>query len=179
MVCLFSNKRTRLTPSCTPTTLLWPHPADLPSTTSAGSSLSSQRCNTWTTATPSWIESQPLGLNRCNASRTLQHALFSIHPNSPLWPPYSVTSTGFQLQADSKRWYRPSMLSMELHPSTSKHWSDHTPRREHFISLHYINWPAGTGITESKQRSLSEVATLLCSGTSVVRPMSGQLTHFC
>ena len=35
-------------------------------------------------------------------------------------------------------------------------------------SLHIINWPAGTAITENKQKSLSKVKTLLCSGHSVV-----------
>ena len=47
------------------TSLLWPNPADLPSTTSAGSSPS------WTTIPPS-LDSQPLRLNHCSVSRTLQ-----------------------------------------------------------------------------------------------------------
>ena len=111
-------------------------------------------------------DSQPLRLTRCSVSRTLQCALFSIYPNSPMWPPSSVTSTGFlsQSASDSRRWCWPSRLSAELHPSTSKHWSDHMPQSEHFALLHQ---PAGTPITESKQSLLTKVATL-CFGTSVV-----------
>ena len=41
----------------------------------------------WTTATPSWLDSQPLQRNCSSISRTLQHASFSIYPNSPMWPP--------------------------------------------------------------------------------------------
>ncbi|XP_030298124.1 psychosine receptor-like [Sparus aurata] len=36
-------------------------------------------------------------------------------------------------------------------------------------SLYDISWPAGTAIAECKQRSLSEVETLLCYGASLVR----------
>ena len=65
------------------TSLLWPNPAELPSTTSTGSGLASQRMqpNSWskcwsspplTTATYSWLDSQSLRLNRCSISRTLQ-----------------------------------------------------------------------------------------------------------
>ena len=36
------------------------------------------------------------------------------------------------------------------------------------VRVTHISWPAGTVITESKQRSLSKVTTLLCSGASVV-----------
>ena len=54
----------------------------------------------------------------------------------------------------SRWWCWPSRPSTELHPSTSKHWSDHAPQCEH--------------IAESKQGSLSKVTTLLCSCTLVV-----------
>ena len=48
----------------------------------------------------------------------------------------------------------------------------HTPGMS--TSLNYISWPAGTLITESKQRSLSEMTTLLCSGASVLEPTPNQ-----
>ena len=94
--------------SAAPTSLLCPDPADLPSTTSTGSSLSSQRTQrdswfqswsspTWITAIHSWLDSKLLWLNHCSVSRTLQHASFSTYPNSPTWPPSSVTSAGFLL----------------------------------------------------------------------------------
>ena len=81
-----------------PTWLLWANPADLPSTTSAGSGLSSQRmqCNSWskrwssqvwTTATPAWLDYWPLQLNCCSVSRALQHASFSIYQILPCEPP--------------------------------------------------------------------------------------------
>ena len=38
----------------------------------------------------------------------------------------------------------------------------------HPTSLYYICWRAGYAIAESKERSLREVATLLCSGASLV-----------
>lgn len=38
-----------------------------------------------------------LCLNCCSISRMLQCALFSINPNSPIWSPSSVTSTGLLL----------------------------------------------------------------------------------
>ena len=58
-------------------------------------------------------------------------------PNSSMWPTSSVTSTGFLLRpaSYSRRWCWPSRPSTELHLSTSKHWSDHTPQREHFTLL--------------------------------------------
>ena len=73
--------------------LLLPDPADLPSTTSKGPGLSSQKtqCNSWskcwsspswTSVTPSWLDSQPLRLNCCSVSRMLQRASFTIYPNS-------------------------------------------------------------------------------------------------
>ena len=65
-----------------------------------------------------------------------------------------------------ERWCWPSRPSMELHTSTSKHWSDRM--REPSTSLHYISGLACTPITDSKQRSNSKVTTLLCSGASVV-----------
>lgn len=34
--------------------------------------------SSWTTASRSWLDSQPLRQNRCRVSRTLHHALFSI-----------------------------------------------------------------------------------------------------
>ena len=82
--------------------------------------------------------------------------------------PTSATSTGFLLQSesDSRRWCWPSRPSSALHPSTSKHWSDHTPPWEHFAHLHQLaGWYS---IVEIKQSPLSKVATLLCFGTSVV-----------
>ena len=73
-----------------------------------------------TTVTPSWLDSQPLQLNLCSLSRTLQCASFTVYLNSPNWPPSSVTSTGFLLQpaSDSRRWCWPSRSSTELHLST-------------------------------------------------------------
>ena len=51
-----------------------------------------------------------------------------------------MTSTGFLLRpaSNSRRWCWPSRPSTELHPSTSKHWSDHAPQREHFAHLHQL-----------------------------------------
>ena len=47
--------------------------------------------------------------------------------------PSSVTSTDFLLRpaSDSRHWCWPSRTSTELQPSTSKHWSDHSPQQEH------------------------------------------------
>ena len=49
-------------------------------------------------------------LNCCSVSRTLQNASFSIYPNSPRWPPSSVTSNSSLLRttSDWRRWYWPS-----------------------------------------------------------------------
>ena len=59
----------------------------------------------WTTSTGSWLDSQPLRLKRCSVSRTLRHTSFSIYPNSPMWSPSSVTSTGVLLRPSSNlRW---------------------------------------------------------------------------
>ena len=73
----------------------------------------------WTTTT--WLDSQPLQLNCCSVTRTLQHTLFSIYPNYPMWPPSFVTSTGFLLQPTSNSRQR-YWLPTELNRSTSKHW---------------------------------------------------------
>ena len=113
--------------SAPPISLLWPDPAYLPSTKSAGSGLSSQRMQhnswskrwsypAWTSATRSWLDSQP-----ANKPGMLQCASFA-------------TSFGFLLQqaSNSRWWCWPSRLSTELHPSTSKQWSDHMVQREHF-----------------------------------------------
>ena len=95
----------------------------------------------------------------------IQNAVGRLIDNPPKFShsPSSMTAIGFLLQpaSDSRRWCWPSRLSMELHPSSSKHWSDHTPHAPTSALLYYISWPAGTA-------SLSAVATLLCFGTSVV-----------
>ena len=72
-----------------PTSLLWSNPADLPSTTSAGSGLSTHRTQhnswskvwslpAWTTVTPSWLDSQPPRLNHCSVSRMLQRLVYNL-----------------------------------------------------------------------------------------------------
>ena len=97
----------------------WPDPADLSSTTAIGAGLSSQRMQrnswskcwsspAWIATTTSWLDSQPLWLNHCSVSTTLRRALFSIYPNSPLWPPppSSMISIGFLWQptSNSRQW---------------------------------------------------------------------------
>ena len=79
------------------------------------------------------LDYQPLWLNWCSVSRTLLHASLTIHPNSPMWPASSVTSTDFLLRpaSDSRWWCWSSRSSTELHPSTSKYWSEHTPQLEY------------------------------------------------
>ena len=55
----------------------------------------------WTTATRSWLDNQPPWLNRLNWLLTS----FSNYLNSPMWPPSSVTFTGFLVQpAFDSRW---------------------------------------------------------------------------
>ena len=156
------------------TSLLWLDPADMPSTTSAGSWLFSQRtqhnsCSKrWsspasTSATHSWLDSQPLWLSRCSVSRMLQCTLFSINPNSPMSPPSSVSPTGFLLHpaSDSRQWYWPPNTGQTIRPITS-------------TLLYYISWPDGTAVTESKPRLLSKATTLLRSGASGVERTPNQ-----
>ena len=105
----------------------------------------------------------------------LQHALFTVCPNSPIWPPSFMTSTGFLLQptSDSKQWCWPSRPSMELHPSASKHWSDHMPQREHFTLLHQL---AGWYRHRWEQTKPVQRSRDFSGGTSSP-PMSGQQNH--
>ena len=86
----------------------------------------------------------------CSISRT-----FSIYPNSPMWRPSTATSSGFLLQpaSDSRRWYWPSRPSTELHPSTPKHWSDHTPQHKHAGWYHH-RWERANVAQQSCRSSL-------------------------
>ena len=86
------------------------------------------------------------------ATTPLQHASFSIYPNSSMWPPSSMTSSNFLF---SPHPIQGNGAGLQGHQQTCNH-------------LPPISWLAGTTIAESKQRSLSIVATPLCSGTSVV-----------
>ena len=42
----------------------------------------------------------------------------------------------------------------ELHPSTSKHWSDHTLQREHFPLLHQLGWLVPPSLRTNKVHSV-------------------------
>ena len=53
----------------------------------------------------------------------------------------SVTNTWLQPESDSRWW-----PSKELHPSTSKHWSDQMPKCEHFALLHQMVGSLGFSI---------------------------------
>ena len=83
----------------------------------------------WTTLTPSWMDSH------CSVSRMVQHSLFSMYPNFPMWPPawppldsycsphlIQDYGTGFQ----GHQWNCTHLLS------------DHTPQNEHFAPLHQL-----------------------------------------
>ena len=97
----------------------------------------------------------------------LQCTSVSIYPNSPMCPPSSVNSTGFMLQptSDSRQWYWPSKLSTELHPSTSKHWSDDTHQHKHFTPLHQLAvWHCHSW----EQTKVAQLGHDSCSGPSVV-----------
>ena len=94
-----------------------------------------------------------------------------------MWPPSSVTSTGFLLPTfDSRHWCWPSRPSMELHLSTSKHCSDQTPQLEHFALLHQLagwyrhRWEQ---TKPSRQSRNSSLFWHLMGGANS-RPMSGQ-----
>ena len=94
----------------------------------------------------------------------------------------SVTSTSFLLRPTSILRWRcwPSQGHQQncthLPPNTGQ-----TTRPSMSTSLCSISWQAGTTITESKQSSLSEVVSLLCSGTvhsgMNSQPMSGITLH--
>ena len=115
-----------------PRSLLWPDPADLPSTTSAGSSFSSQKTQrnswsspAWITAAPFWLDSQP--------------------PRPPLASCCSqnlIQDDGAGLQGRQQHYTR-------LPPST-----DQTTHPRESTSLIYISWPAGTpSLRSNKARS--------------------------
>ena len=133
-----------------PTSLLWPDLADLPSTTSAGSGPSSQRtqCNSWskrwsstarTTATRSWLDSQPLLQNRCSVSRTL----------------HSIKDVGAGLQGRQRNCAR-------LPPNTGHTTS--SPERA-LRSATSASWLVPPSLRPNKARSAK---SRLCSGASVV-----------
>ena len=108
-------------------------------------------------------ESQP-GVRCCVSP---PHSVFCYYPASPMWPPSSLTSSGFLLQpkSNSRRWCWPSMPSTELHLSTSKHWSDHKTQHEHFTLLHQlVGWYHRWKQTKPAKSQLFS----LCSGASVV-----------
>ena len=73
-------------------------------------------------------------------------------------------------------WFWPSRPSMELHPSTSKHWSDQTPWREHYAPLHQLagwycyHWEQ----TKVAQRSHNILLFWCCCGGTSSWPVSGQ-----
>ena len=133
----------------------------------------------WSTATPSWLDSEPLQLNHCSVSRMLQHNLFTIFPNSPMcpppsWPPLTSCCGLHSIQDDGA-----GLLSTELHPSASKHWSDLTPQQEHFAHLHQLaNWyPHPWEQIKPAQRSRDYSLLWHLSGGTISRPMSGQRNH--
>ena len=90
----------------------------------------------------------------------LQHAFQNVWQTS-LLRQLRITSNSTSVKFNSS----PSWVK------TALTWLDptgQTTRPSKSTSLHYISWPAGTAITDSKQSPHSEVATLLCFSTSVV-----------
>ena len=95
--------------------------------------------------------------------------------------PSSMTSPAFVSwpASDSRRWCWPSRLSMELHLSTSKHWSDNTPQQEHFAHLrqladwYYHRWEE----TKPAQQSHNHSLFWHLSGETSSRPVSGQRNY--
>ena len=77
---------------------------------------------------PSWLDSQPLQLNCCSVSRTLQHASFTI-PRDLNWLPVAA-----------RIWFQTMVLVLKAvnrtAPSTFKPWLDHTAQTEHYTLLH-------------------------------------------
>ena len=69
-----------------------------------------------------------------------QHTLTFGIQFLPCKPPLLRDLTDFLLQptSDSRWWCWPSRPSTELHLSTSKHWSDHTPQCKDFIPLYQL-----------------------------------------
>ena len=80
-----------------------------------------------------------------------------------MWHPLASSCGLHAIQDDGAGLQGCQRNCTHLPPNTGQ-----TTRPSTSTSLHYIRWPAGNGITESKQSSLSEAATLLCSGTSAV-----------
>ena len=119
----------------------------------------------------SWLDSQPLWINCCSESRT------------PFFQSSQIlrSDTGFLLRPATywRRWYRPSKWSTELHPSTSKHWSDHTPQCEHLAPLHQLGswyWHRWEQ-TKVAQQSHNPSVFWRLSGGMNSRQMSGQQNH--
>ena len=150
------------------TLLQWPNPADLQSTTSQQDPVFPRKGHN-TTPGPS-AGHLPPGLMQLTLGWTpnLHDWTVATYPECcsvlcfqstqilPHEPSSSVTSTGFLLQpmSDSRWWCWHSRLSMELHPSISKHCSDHMPQHEHLALLHQL---ALWYCHQRKERSLSKV----------------------
>ena len=100
----------------------------------------------------------------------LQHALFKIFPNSPLWPPSSLTSNGFLLWCASDSDDGADLQGHQRKCTglpTSKHWfRPHAPARALRSSMSAVQLVPP--IAESKQSPLTQVTTIFCFGTSVV-----------
>ena len=75
---------------------------------------------TWTTATHSWLDSQPLRLNCCRVSITLECASFSVYLKFSHVTPLLSDSIGFPVVVPIQ--FKTMMLPL-------KHRSDHTPQR--------------------------------------------------
>ena len=152
------------------TSLMWPDPADLSSTTSTGSSVSSQRMQnnsyskhwsspTWTTAICSWLDSQPLRLNWCRAVKNAAvHLVFNL-------PKFSHGTLHFGLHwLPFAARIRHQWNCTCLPPDTGQT----TPSMS--TSLHYISGLASSSITEIKQPPAQP-------SRDSSRPMAGQQSH--
>ena len=85
---------------------------------------------------------------------------------------FNVTGSLLWPASDSRNWCWPSRPSTEQHPSTSKHWSYHTPQLEHFAPLHQL---AGWYRHLWEQIKVAQQSqNALCFGTSVVEQTPDQ-----
>ena len=126
----------------------------------------------WTTATHSWLNSQPLWINSCCIA--VAH-LLTIYPNSPSlpppWPPLASCCSPHPIQDDGASLQGCQKNCTCLPPNTGQTTCPIMPPlllrcgRAGRLALPSF---------KSEQSPLSEVATLLCFGTSVVEQTPDQ-----
>ena len=116
----------------------------------------------WTPSVYDWtVAANP---DCCSMPNFQSIQILPCHP-PPLWPPLASCCSLHPIW----RWCLPSRPSMELHLSTSKHWSDHTSQCEQFALLHQL---AGWYCDRLEQTKIaSDLMVLIwCSLLSTEKP---------